>query len=99
MDKVLNEALAEFSARFEGTEEFIRAKIEKICSREKIPIAKVINYSSLFYLVADKSFFFTVMVCLLLAFSIKNICLQCNKGIQKPKPKAKKERPTIANIF
>ena len=98
MDKVLNEVLAEFSVRFDGTEEFIRAKIEKICSREKIPIEEVIILSC-FTLSLIKACFFTVMVCLLLAFSIKNICLQCNKGIQKPKPKAKQERPTIANIF
>ena len=70
----LDEVLSEISANFEGVENFIKEKIEEICSRKK-DSSRGSNFFSCFIFSLMKICVFLVIVCCLLAFSIKSSCL------------------------
>ena len=76
MDKqkvqILLDVLSEVSANFLGAEDLIKERLKEISFREEIPVEEVIYmFFFLFHLTLMKPCVFGVMVCCLLAFSIK----------------------------
>lgn len=75
--KILKEVLAEVSSLFEEIEKFVKERLQKICSQEKISVEQVI-YLLVSSLPLMTACFFSFMLAGLLTFSIKNSCVLCN---------------------